>query len=217
MLPEPLLPRMVDAVLLDLDGTLSDAGEAIGVAVLLALQECGLDPVDPQVLRAFVGPPLEDSFAGLPGADAVVVERAVRAYRRHHDQLASPLYPGVRRLLETVRDRGISLALATSKPEPLAERVLAHHGLRGLFDVVAGSDRPNGVLTKADVVRVALDRLRCRAPVMVGDRRYDVEGAAQHGVPCVAVTWGYGSPEELAGAAAVVSDVDGLLSVLGLG
>jgi phosphoglycolate phosphatase len=38
---------------------------------------------------------------------------------------------------------------------------------------------------------------------MVGDREHDVSGARQHGIPCIGVNWGYGSPEELLTAGAV--------------
>ena len=51
-----------------------------------------------------------------------------------------------------------------------------------------------------------------RAPVMVGDRVHDVEGAAEHGVPCIGVLWGYGSREELVGAAALIERPEELLT-----
>lgn len=216
MAAAPDLPSRPDAVLLDLGGTLSEAGPAITAAVAVALEHVGHDPLDPVALRAFVGPPLEDGFAAL-GLSPAVVDDAVRVYRERYDLLSSPLYDGVVEVLVALRAAGLPLALATSKPQPFAELVVDRGALTGLLDVVVGSDRSGGRRTKGDVVRTALDLLgRPLAPVMVGDRLHDVQGAAEHGVPCVGVLWGYGGQDELlaAGAAALVRAPRDLLPLL---
>lgn len=206
-----------DAVLLDLDGTLSESGPAIVAAVSAALEHLGRDPLDEQALRGFVGPPLETSFAALPDFDDAVVAEAVKVYRRNYDLLGPPLYPGVERALQVLREAGLRLSLATSKPEPLAVEIVTDKGLLHWFDAVCGAGPDSERTTKADVVAKALERLgHPRRPVMVGDRYHDVEGAAEHGLPCIGVLWGYGDAEELlaAGAVAVVSDIDELVDVL---
>ena len=206
-----------DAVLLDLDGTLSESGPAIVAAVSLALEHLGRDPLDEPALRAFIGPPLELSFAGLPDFDDSLVAEAVRVYRQHYDLLGPPLYPGVEGGLQQLRDAGLRLSLATSKPEPLALEIITDKGLLHLFDAVCGAGSDSERTTKADVVAKALDRLgHPSRPVMVGDRHHDVEGAAAHGIGCVGVLWGYGDEVELreAGAFTVVRDVGELLDVL---
>jgi phosphoglycolate phosphatase len=206
-----------DAVLLDLDGTLSESGPAIVAAVSLALEHLGRDPLDELALRAFIGPPLEVSFAGLTDFDDALVAEAVRVYRQHYDLLGPPLYPGVEGGLQALRDAGLRLSLATSKPEPLALEIVTDKGLLHLFDAVCGAGPDSERTSKADVVAEALDRLgRPRRPVMVGDRHHDVEGAAVHGVPCLGVLWGYGDEAELrdAGALGVVHDMGELLDAL---
>lgn len=206
-----------DLALLDLDGTLSEAGPAITAAVALALEQVGADPLDEAALRAFVGPPLEDSFAALPGMDEALVERAVAAYRGSYDLLGSPLYVGVLEALQTLYDAGLRLALATSKPQPFAEQVVEAHGLEPLLEAVVGSDRAGGRRTKGDVVAETLRRaVPQRRAVMVGDREHDVRGAAEHGVDCVGVLWGYGDEAELtgAGAVALVGTPDELVQLL---
>ncbi len=195
---------LADAVLLDLDGTLSDSGAAITSAVTAALLAVGHPELDAGVLRSFVGPPLEDSFAALAGFTPARVAAAVAAYRAGYDLLGSPLYDGVLAALERLHAAGIRLALATSKPQPYAEQVVAAHGLSGLLEHVVGSDRDHGRRTKGDVVGEALRRLGpVSSVVMVGDREHDVLGAAEHGVPCVGALWGYGTAEELTAAGAV--------------
>ena len=210
------MPRY-DAVLLDLDGTLSESGPTIVAAVSRALEHLGRDPLDEPTLRSFIGPPLEASFASLPGFDDELVAEAARVYRQHYDLLGPPLYPGVPEALQRLRDAGLQVSLATSKPEPLALEIVTDKGLLHLFDAVCGAGLDSERTTKADVVAKALDRLgRPARPVMVGDRHHDVEGAAAHGVPCIGALWGYGDAAELtgAGALALADDVEELLSLL---
>jgi phosphoglycolate phosphatase len=211
------VPHRYDAVLLDLDGTLSESGPAIVAAVSSALQHLGRDPLDEPTLRSFIGPPLETSFAGLPDFDDELVAEATRVYRQNYDLLGPPLYPGVVGALERLREAGLQVSLATSKPEPLAIEIITDKGLLHLFDAVCGAGHDSERTTKADVVAKALQRLGSpQRAVMVGDRHHDVEGASTHGLPCIGVLWGYGSADELlgAGAAAVAADVDELLSLL---
>ncbi len=202
-----------DAVLLDLDGTLVDAGLEIAAGLRAALASVDAEPLSGTALRAFVGPPLETSLLALPGFDEQLVERTLLAYREHYDMLASPVYPGIPEALDALRDAGLRLALATSKPQHLAEAVVAHHGFP--LDVVRGSLREQGRVTKGDVVAAALASLEAPTrPVMVGDRSYDVQGAAQHGVPCIGVRWGYADPDELSGALSIAGSPAELVTLL---
>jgi phosphoglycolate phosphatase len=210
------MPRF-DTVLLDLDGTLSEAGPAITAAIAEALAACGHPPLPPEALRAFVGPPLEVSCAALPGFDEALVRTAVRVYRERYDLLGSPLYPGVVPALERLRAAGLRLALATSKPEPFAAQIVAARDLARLLDVVCGSGVDGELPTKADVVGETLRRLEgAPRPVMVGDREHDVLGAAAHGVPCIGALWGYGDEAELraAGAVTLARDLDEVVDLV---
>ena len=204
-----------DAVLLDLDGTLSESGPAIVAAVSAALAHLGRDPLDEAALRAFIGPPLEVSFEALGGFDRALLDEAVRVYRDSYDLLGPPLYPGVVEALEAFRAAGLQVALATSKPLPLALEIVTDKGLLHHFDAVCGAGMDLARTTKAEVVATALQQLGGPArPVMVGDRHHDVEGAAAHGVPCLGALWGYGSAEELSGAVALVHDLPELVDVV---
>ncbi|MGQ0575202.1 MAG: HAD-IA family hydrolase [Pseudonocardia sp.] len=205
-------------VLLDLDGTLVDSAALITEHLAAALAGVGAPVPDAAGLRRLVGPPFEVALPRL-GLTAAQAAAAVAAYRASYDPVAAtgtPLYPGTRELLAALRAAEFALAVATSKPEPLARAIVEHTGLG--IAVVAGADHPGGRVGKAAVVASALARLGldpARAPVvMVGDRVHDVEGAAAHGVPTIGVRWGYAEPGELAGAVAVVDDVRGLLAAL---
>jgi len=201
----------VRLVLFDLDGTLVDSVPGIWSSIRVAAAELGLPAPTEGQLRSMVGPPLEDGFAaafGLTGDDVV---RAVAAYRAHYTAgalLQGTVYDGVPELLDGLRAEGAVLAVATSKPEPFAVRILAHTGLLPRFASVHGATLDGRVRHKDQVVGAALaahpDGER---PVLVGDRSHDVLGAAAHGLPCIGAGWGPALPGELAaaGAAAVAA------------
>ncbi|HJQ02208.1 MAG TPA: HAD hydrolase-like protein [Jatrophihabitans sp.] len=194
-------------VLFDLDGTLSDSAPGILHSLRLAFDKVGLPWVDPATARALLGPPFWHSLPPLVGADKV--DEVVRIYRRHYwagAMLHTTCYPGVAELLAELAERGLRLAVATSKAEPQAIRIVEHLGLADYFETVCGDTLDGRRDSKALVVGEALRRLGRPDPaqvLMVGDRSHDVLGAAAHGVDCAGALWGYGSRAELAAAGAV--------------
>ncbi len=191
-------------VLLDLDGTLTDPYDGISRCVVHALERLGLPVPGEQALRDVVGPPLEEGFAGL-GVPADLVGEAVALYRERftvRGLYENRVYDGIPAALQVLQGRGDRLAVATSKPEPFAVRILEHFGLAESFVLVGGATLDGSRRHKADVVGHVLASLGETEAVMVGDRAQDVLGAAAHGLPCVGVSWGYARPGELAAAGA---------------
>lgn len=203
--------RRFDTVLFDLDGTLTDSGPGIIKAVEYALNKFDITVTDRQSLRAFVGPPLRDSFSRFYGFSAKDAERAVAYYREYYNDTGvyeNSVYEGIPEALKALKDEGYTLAVATSKPETLSVRVLDHFDLSGYFKVVSGASEDASLYLKADVIRQAMRRLNLsdtEGLLMVGDREHDVIGAKDVGIPCLGVLFGYGDREELtaAGAAAL--------------
>ncbi len=213
-------------ILFDLDGTLVDPAGAITGGISSALEHHGF-PVPPDdALQAMVGPSLVHSLTATAGVPAARVPDVVATYRAGYlatGMARSRPYPGIARCVEALLDGGATVAVATQKPEWLAEELLAVQGLRHLFSSVHGSPRDEATTAggKTPIIRAALeyhgyDAGHARRAVMVGDRRHDVEGAAANGLACIGVTWGFAAPGELqaAGAAAVVDSADALLEVL---
>jgi phosphoglycolate phosphatase len=196
-------------VLFDLDGTLVDSAPGIWASVRAAATDLGLARPTPDQLRAMVGPPLQDGFATVLGVPPGDVDRAVAAYRAHYvagAMLQVSVYAGIPELLDELTTGGAVLAVATSKPEPFAVRVLEHTGLLRAFASVHGATFDGAVRHKEQVVGAALAaHPGGRHPVLVGDRAQDVQGAAAHGLPCIGAGWGPAPDGELAraGAAAV--------------
>ena len=203
--PDPLRGRLV---LFDLDGTLVDSSPGIWASVRAAAAALALPDPTPGQLRAMVGPPLQDGFALVLGVPLADVPRAVAAYREHYAAgalLDVTVHDGVPDLLDQLLGEGAVLAVATSKPEVFAVRVLEHTGLLPAFASVHGATLDGAVRHKDQVVAAALAaHPDGRRPVLVGDRAHDVLGAAAHGLPCVGAGWGPAPVGELDDAGAAV-------------
>ena len=152
---------MYKYVLFDLDGTLSDPGEGITNSVAYALAQFGIEVLDRRTLYPFIGPPLVDSFMkyyAMSEADAKRALAEYRVYFRAGGMFENKLYPDTVWLLETLKRAGITLVLATSKPEEFAEQILSHFGIRRYFDTVAGASMDESRNQKADVIAYALQK-----------------------------------------------------------
>lgn len=212
-------------VLFDLDGTLVDPAGAITGGISEALRAAGLPVPSDDGLRAMVGPSLVQSLTRFGRVPENRLDEVIASYRagyRERGMADSRHYPGVVDAIGELRRHGHLLAVATQKPEWLAEELLEVQGLSGLFDSIHGSPRDERVAAaldgKSTIIAAALAAHQGEydAAIMVGDRSHDVHGAAANNLPCVAVTWGFGSVRELAeaGPAVVVDDAGAMLSFL---
>ena len=202
----PIVKGLFDVVLFDLDGTLTDPKQGITSCVQYALADIGIDEPDLDNLEDFIGPPLKEHFMERYSLDETTAKACVDKYRERYNPIGvyeNKMYEGIDKVLETLKERGIRLAVASSKPTMLVNVVLEHFGLMKYFDVVAGSELDGTRTRKSDVIRYAFELLDEKGlsherPIMVGDRKHDVIGAREAGIPCMAVAYGYGSMEELA-------------------
>jgi len=208
---------MTQAVLLDLDGTLTDPYPGISASILFALDRLGRPPIDEVALRATVGPPLEAAFAGMLDGDAVMAKEALRLYRERYAPIGiyeNRVFDGIPEALGDLRSAGLRLFVASSKPRVFCERIIEHFGLSPFFERVHGSEFDGTRVAKAEVIGhiLANEGLAPGDCVMVGDRMHDVEGARAHRMRVVGVSWGYGSTEEFAASPPdeLVSDVSEL-------
>ncbi len=211
-----------DYLLFDLDGTLTESGPGIMHSAAWALEQLGVDPGDEAKQRKFVGPPLNETFQEVYGLPLERIPDAIRLYRiwynEHGGIYESQPYAGVRECLAKLKELGKHLLVATSKPLPMAMKVLEHWGLLEYFEGVFGGsmDESGGGCKKSFIVGQAMD---CCGPdaagklLMIGDRKHDVVGAHANHIPCAGVLWGYGSREEFqaVGAEYIVESCDELI------
>jgi phosphoglycolate phosphatase-like HAD superfamily hydrolase len=212
-------------VIFDLDGTLTDSAEGIVASFLHALGHIGAPVPDGDLVARIVGPPMDDTFHAMLDENA---EEAITAFRTEYASRGwamNTLFDGIEPLLTDLRAAGVRLAVGTSKLEPTARRILAHFGLDGYFEVIAGADPDGSRKSKEDVLAHALSQLQPlpERVLMVGDRSHDVHGAAAHGIDTVVVGWGYGQADFPDGGIAAgptvvahAATIDELRAVLGV-
>ncbi|MDR3587902.1 MAG: HAD hydrolase-like protein [Desulfosporosinus sp.] len=212
-----------DVLLWDLDGTLTDPKEGITLSVQYALNRLGYPFPETDDLGWIIGPPLKESFKILlQTMDETLLDQAITIYRERYQEIGlyeNILYPGILELIAQLKEKGCLHLLATSKPRVFAKKILQHFSLDSYFSVIMGSELNGQFVEKdvliAEVLKKAPAGSRAKT-VMIGDRRYDVEGARANGIDVISVGYGYGTIEELSLAAPnfIVSNVRDLEKLL---
>ncbi len=188
-------------ILFDLDGTLTDPMMGITKSVRYALNYYGIEVNDLNDLLPFIGPPLRDSFKEYYGFDEAKANEAVEKYREYYKTdgiFDNKVYQGMVECLQTLKDNGKKLYVATSKPEFFAKQIIEHFSLSKYFEYVGGSEF-NSREKKAEVIEYVLktNQIDNDDVIMVGDRKHDIIGAHENKIPCVGVLYGYGTEDEL--------------------
>lgn len=195
-------------LLVDLDGTITDSLPGIAATLHHALDAVGARWDDSRNIREIAGPPMPETFASL-GVEGEALGKAMAAYRERYNDVGwreNAVFDGMDDLLSRLSGEGYRMAVATSKDELSARRILEHFGLTERFEFIGGADLSVGRSAKADVIAHSLEALGLKATpattggtsgaLMIGDRSHDVEGAAHYGIPTAIVRWGYGSEQE---------------------
>lgn len=215
---------MYKAVLFDLDGTLTESGEGITRSVQYALEKIGRPEPDLEKLRVFVGPPLLEQFMKYADIDEETGREAVAFYRERYHVTGiyeNRVYAGIPEALDELCRQGYLLAVASSKPEHYVKQILEYFGLTEYFREIVGSEMNGERTKKSQVIEEALKRLNLAEHrdqvLMIGDKEHDIFGAREAGVECVAVSYGYGTMEELRKAEPlqIVDSVQELLHFFG--
>lgn len=198
---------MIKYVLVDLDGTITDSEEGVTKCIKYALEYYGIQVPDIKALRKYIGPPITYSFkdAGLPDE---LVDAGIAKYRERYNSIGlyeASIYDGVPEMLQALRESGKKLILATSKPLMFASKVMEHFKMDVLMDDLCGADSDRNRNEKADVINYIFEKhgITDKSEViMVGDTKYDVEGANLCGIDTIGVLWGFGTEESLHNAGA---------------
>jgi phosphoglycolate phosphatase len=189
-------------VLFDLDGTLVDSSLTISTCIDYALARLGEESVAGAPVTALIGTPLLDIFRNTFRLTEQQAELAIGHYREHYDRLGqagSKVYDSVDQVLDDLGRQGYRLFIATVKPTPVAEKVLSDLKLRAYFEGIAGASMGHERREKTGIIAYALEKfdLDPVQSLMVGDRSQDVLGAKDNGMASIAVTYGFGSRDEL--------------------
>ena len=214
------MDRKIAVVLFDFDGTVFDTVEGITKSIQYAIRKHGMD-AELDELRCFAGPPLVDKFREVYGVTEEEAEQLVTDFRERYIPIGvyeSRPFPGIRELLETLRASGRKVGLATSKPQVLAELLLEKADLKDCFDAIVGSGSGINNDAKWQIAARAMELCSGNTgnTVLVGDTKYDVEGAEKCGIPCIGARWGYAAEGEMetAGASVMVETPEELSALL---
>lgn len=203
----------------DFDGTIANTENGVLACVQYALESFGRDVPDYDTLKKFLGPPLVVSFMEYIGVDMLTAEKMTAKYRELYSDNAMyilELFDGIEDMLKKLRENGVSLAIASSKPQMYLDKLLDHLKIADYFNAVCGEtpdDKGNG---KKWLILKACEILGVRSKddiIMIGDRRFDIEGAKEAGIKSIGVTFGFGEREELekAGADYIADTPDDIL------
>ena len=205
----------------DLDGTLTDPFRGLTSAFAYGLKKIGIDVSGDNNLKRFIGPPLRDSFQEEYGLSLEAAEEALRLFREYFSVYGwwdNELYPGIKELLSDLKAAGYTVVLATSKPDVYSSKILKLFGIAEYFDFSEGASFDSSRERKCDVLQYALAQVGAEASsaVLIGDTRFDVEGANVLGIDSIAVTYGYGTREALEkeGATYIVDTVSDIRALL---
>lgn len=212
----------IKVVLFDLDGTLIDSSEGITKSAQYALAHYGIHEPDLDKLKAFIGPPLAQSFVHFYGFTEAQGQEAVLVYRERYHAIGvyeCSLYPGVKECLQKLKAQGYLIGMASSKPEVSCRQILEHFGIIDLFDHVVGATLDGKIGTKEEVLREAFRRMpsiKASEMILIGDTIFDIDGANSVGMPSMAVSFGFGHVEEMmdAGAKALCNHMKELPDIL---
>lgn len=198
------MAKKYEAVLFDFDGTLVDSSEGIFKSLIYAFEADGREIPPPETLRRFIGPPIYDSFKNLFGYSDDKIEWMIQKYRERYSTKGYAevtVYDGIPELLKRLNDNNVKVATASSKPIIFIEKILDEKNLLRYFDYIGGTgfDEVKLGSGKTGIVLNALEQLGVRdkeKALMVGDRKFDIEGAKGAGIETAAVLYGFGSREE---------------------
>jgi phosphoglycolate phosphatase len=226
----------IQAVIVDLDGTMVDTLGDFEVALNRMLADFFLPPVDRTFIEATVGKGSEHlirrtlnyvqkrQFADIESAQiatkSVAYELAWASYQSHYlacNGEASAVYPGVLEGLEALRARGLKMACLTNKPLAFAKPLLEKKGLDGFFSQVFGGDSfekkkpdPLPLLKTCEALQA-----QPQHTLMIGDSSNDAHAAHAANCPMVLMTYGYNHGEDIR-ATPAIAHLDSITAVLAL-
>lgn len=198
------MKKLYDAVLFDFDGTLVDSSEGIFKSLIYACLADGRPEPTTDELRSFIGPPIYDSFKTFYNCPDEEIDFLIKKYRERYAEKGyreAVFYDGIPELLNRLRDNGIKVATASSKPVKFIDKILDENNLKQYFDYLGGTvfdeirlgSGKTGIINNAAEMLGVTDKSRV---IMVGDRKYDIDGAKGAGIKTIAVLFGFGSREE---------------------
>lgn len=191
---------MYKNILFDLDGTLLNTTQGVLDAVKITINELALEMPAQEVLKKFVGPPMQNSFQEYFNMDSSRALSSANLFRKNYKKYSlfkAELYNGIIELLKSLKSKGYKIAIATYKSHDNAMEILEKFGIKKYCDYAMGSDL-EGKLSKTDIINECINKLNAEknSTVLIGDSRADSNGAIEAGIDFIALTYGFGFKSE---------------------
>ncbi|ADD67687.1 Haloacid dehalogenase domain protein hydrolase [Denitrovibrio acetiphilus DSM 12809] len=190
-------------ILFDLDGTLTDPHEGIIKSIKYALDKLNAPIPSHNKLKKYIGPPLWESFKEMLNTDSdAEANKGVMLYRERFSTkglFENQPYDGIDTALSYLNNKGYALYICTSKPQVFAKQIAEYFGFDHYFKGIYGSNLDGSLVDKSHLISHILQKenLLSVNSSMIGDRRYDIQGACNNKVTPYGVSYGFGSPDEL--------------------
>jgi len=190
-------------IIFDWDGTLMDSLDKIVVCMQAAAKQMQHAVPSRQSVNDIIGLSLLNAVQRLfPKLLLSEQQALVDAYREQyhlHQDIDTPLYPGIKTLLTTLKSQGYLLAVATGKGRNGLNDMLDKSGTRALFAATICADearsKPDPLMLEKLLKQLQVD---VSDALMIGDSSYDLAMAQQIGMDSIGVSYGVHSVETLA-------------------
>lgn len=186
-----------DLVIFDVDGTLLDTTEGVLSAIDYAIKKHHLPGLSVEQLYTFIGPPIQKSLKAHYNLDDTAIQAVAETFRERYkdvDLLKATPYDGIYEVLDSLKKRGIQLAVATYKRHDYALDILKHFQFDTYTNILYGADNFNK-LKKCDIIRKCISDANSEnlsKILMIGDSDNDAVAALEAGVDFLGVTYGFG-------------------------
>ena len=202
------------AVLFDMDGTLLQTEKLATPAFLRTFEDLraqklwgGPIPTERELTNV-LGMTLDQLWNTLlPNASHDVKHTADRLMLEHESMLlkegVTDLYPGVRQVLQDLKDSGAALFVASNGLEGYINEVCEYFELKSLFTDLYSAGRFR-TKSKNDLVKKLLADYQIEQAIMVGDRHSDIEAGRSNGLKTIGCDFGFANPGELDHADVIV-------------
>lgn len=197
---------MYDLIIFDLDGTIINSEKGISSCLKYAFKKNDIKYEGSY--KKFIGPPFTYSLPLYVGTDEKLTEKLTADYREEYNRggvYDCVLYKGIAPLVKALYAAGKKIALATSKPEYYALKILKRKRIAKYFTAVCGATFDGKTAAKEWVLSRALQSVPCENPVLIGDTIFDCNGAKAKNIDCIGVTYGFGAKEDLLNAGAITT------------
>lgn len=192
--------KKYQSILFDIDGTLVFSEKGLLGAYKCALKNIGMEIPPYETLKKCLGPSPKQSLKEVLCVPDEKMELAYilnRGYFLTKGYREFEIINGMDTLVKDLKKAGYKLFTASTKAQWVCELCIKEMGVYDCFTKVCGASN-DGVsrVKKEDVIKYAFE---CGAnnPLIIGDRKFDIDGGKACGIDTIGITFGYGSEEEI--------------------